>query len=79
MIDALKASGPRSRPQPPSGPIVAWPVIWILLGIVAIVAPLMGCLAYLTLWECKLLGFMQIRFGQPRGPHRVCCSLWLTA
>ena len=45
----------------------AWPVIWNLLKIVAIVAPLMGAVAYLTLWERKLLGFMQVRHG----PNRV--------
>ncbi|WP_353234520.1 NADH-quinone oxidoreductase subunit NuoH [Diaphorobacter ruginosibacter] len=46
---------------------VVWPVIWILIKIVCIVAPLMIAVAYLTLWERKLLGFMQIRFG----PNRV--------
>lgn len=45
----------------------AWPVIWILLGIVAIVAPLMLAVAYLTLWERKFLGWIQVR----PGPNRV--------
>ena len=45
----------------------AWPVLWILLKIVVIVAPLMGAVAYLTLWERKLLGWMQNR----PGPNRV--------
>ena len=45
----------------------AWPVIWNLLKIVAVLAPLMGAVAYLTLWERKLLGFMQVRLG----PNRV--------
>ena len=40
---------------------------WILGGIVAIVAPLFIAVAYLTLWERKLIGWMQIRIG----PNRV--------
>ena len=46
---------------------VAWPVLWILIKIVCVIAPLMGAVAYLTLWERKLLGFMQVRVG----PNRV--------
>lgn len=45
----------------------AWPVIWALIKIVAVLAPLMGAVAYLTLWERRLLGFMQVRLG----PNRV--------
>src|SRR5690606_2203985 len=45
----------------------AWPVIWGLIKIVVLLAPLMGAVAYLTLWERKLLGFMQVRMG----PNRV--------
>ncbi|MBL0917828.1 MAG: NADH-quinone oxidoreductase subunit NuoH [Hydrogenophaga sp.] len=45
----------------------AWPVIWNLIKIVAVLAPLMGAVAYLTLWERKLLGWMQVRHG----PNRV--------
>lgn len=45
----------------------AWPVIWTVLKIVVIVAPIMGGVAYLTLIERKVLGFMQVR----PGPNRV--------
>jgi NADH-quinone oxidoreductase subunit H len=44
-----------------------WPVIWTLLKIVVVVLPLMGAVAYLTLWERKFLGWMQVRVG----PNRV--------
>lgn len=44
-----------------------WPVIWNLLKIVVLLAPLMAAVAYLTLWERKLLGWMQVRHG----PNRV--------
>ncbi|MGZ8252028.1 MAG: NADH-quinone oxidoreductase subunit NuoH [Methylophilaceae bacterium] len=45
----------------------AWPVVWTLAKIVAIVLPLMGAVAYLTLAERKVIGFMQVRIG----PNRV--------
>jgi len=48
---------------------IVWPVIWTLIKIVAVVAPLMGCVAYLTLWERKAIGFTQVRLGPNRiGP-----------
>src|SRR5689334_254193 len=45
----------------------AWPLVWSLVKIVALVAPLMLCVAYLTLWERKAIGWTQIR----PGPNRV--------
>lgn len=48
-------------PQP------ALAVLIILLKIVIIVLPLMGCVAYLTLAERKVIGYMQVR----NGPNRV--------
>jgi NADH-quinone oxidoreductase subunit H len=45
----------------------AWPVVYTLLKIVAIILPLMLGVAYLTLWERKLIGWMQVRIG----PNRV--------
>ena len=44
-----------------------WPVVWTLVKIIAVVAPLMICVAYLTLWERKAIGWTQIR----PGPNRV--------
>jgi NADH-quinone oxidoreductase subunit H len=46
---------------------VVWPLIWTLVKIVVVVLPLMGCVAYLTLWERKMIGWMHIRLG----PNRV--------
>ncbi len=44
-----------------------WLPVWTLVKIMLIVAPLMGCVAYLTLAERKVIGWMQIRIG----PNRV--------
>jgi len=47
------------------GPV--WPVAWAIVKIVALIIPLMLCVAYLTLWERKAIGWSQIR----PGPNRV--------
>jgi len=40
-----------------------WPLIWIVAGIVAILAPLLLSVAYLTYAERKVIGAIQIRKG----------------
>ncbi|SFU37928.1 NADH dehydrogenase subunit H [Polaromonas sp. YR568] len=65
MIDAIYTFG-----QGLAGgiwPGTVWPVLWTLVKIVCVLAPLMGLVAYLTLWERKAIGFTQIRLG----PNRV--------
>ena len=65
MIDALHTFG-----QGLAGgiwPGTVWPVLWTLIKIICVLLPLMGCVAYLTLWERKAIGFTQIRMG----PNRV--------
>src|SRR4249920_1214753 len=45
----------------------AWPTVWAVTRIVALLIPLLLCVAYLTLWERKAIGWSQIR----PGPNRV--------
>lgn len=47
------------------GPL--WLVVWSLVKIIVIVVPLMGAVAYMTLAERKVIGWMQVRIG----PNRV--------
>src|SRR6476619_6064705 len=44
-----------------------WPTVWALARIVALLVPLLLCVAYLTIWERKAIGWSQIR----PGPNRV--------
>jgi NADH-quinone oxidoreductase subunit H len=49
---------------------MGWPVVWTLVKIIGVVLPLLLCVAYLTLWERKAIGFTQIRVGPNRvGPY----------
>ena len=47
-----------------------WPLIWTLIKIIVIVAPVMIGVAYLTYAERKILAYMQVRVGPNRvGPY----------
>lgn len=46
---------------------IAWPTIWALMKVVVVLMIVMGAVTYATLWERKLLGWVQIRLG----PNRV--------
>src|SRR2546422_2098290 len=47
------------------GPV--WPLAWTMAKIVVILLPLIICVAMLTYWERKVIGWMQVRIG----PNRV--------
>ena len=66
MIDQMHGFG-MGLVAAPWWSAVAWPILWTLIKIVAVVLPLMGAVAYLTLWERKFLGWFQVRLG----PNRV--------
>ena len=61
MLESLQQAGTAFL-----GP-TGWLVVWSLVKIVAVVLPLMLCVAYLTLWERKAIGWSQVR----PGPNRV--------
>ena len=44
-----------------------WLVVWTLVKILVIAVPIILCVAYLTYWERKMIGFMHTRLG----PNRV--------
>src|ERR1700748_1800944 len=46
---------------------VAWPTVWALVRILVVAVVILLCVAYLILWERKLIGWMHVRMG----PNRV--------
>jgi len=51
-------------------PETAQTLVWILLKILAIALPVMGAVAYITLAERKVIGYIQVRIGPNRvGPR----------
>ncbi len=66
MIDAMYNAG-LGLLQADWWTTAAWPVTWALVKIVVVLLPLLLLVAYLTWWERRLLGFMQVRLG----PNRV--------
>ncbi|ALL64649.1 NADH-ubiquinone oxidoreductase chain H [Paraburkholderia caribensis MBA4] len=46
---------------------VAWPTVWALVRILVVAVAILLCVAYLILWERKLIGWMHVRLG----PNRV--------
>ncbi|MBY0557973.1 MAG: NADH-quinone oxidoreductase subunit NuoH [Burkholderiaceae bacterium] len=61
FVTTLNAMGANSVLAP------VWPLVWAMIRIVVVLLPLMGLVAYLTLWERKFIGWIQIRVG----PNRV--------
>ncbi|MGU7781963.1 NADH-quinone oxidoreductase subunit NuoH [Burkholderia sp. PU8-34] len=45
----------------------AWPTVWALVRILVVAVVILLCVAYLILWERKLIGWMHVRLG----PNRV--------
>jgi NADH-quinone oxidoreductase subunit H len=72
MLDGFVSAGSQLL-----GP--AWPAVWALLRIVAIVLPLLILVAYLTLWERKLIGWMHIRLGPNRVGYGGLLQPWADA
>jgi len=58
---------------PQWGPL-AWTLVKNTILVLCIVLPLFACVAYLTLWERKLIGWMQIRLVPTAWVRSGCCS-----
>jgi len=59
-LDILESHG-----QALLGP-TAWLVLWTIVKIVVIAVPIILCVAYLTYWERKMIGWMHVRLGPTR-------------
>ncbi|KMQ80890.1 NADH-ubiquinone oxidoreductase chain H [Candidatus Burkholderia pumila] len=60
LFDTINASGTQLLG-------VAWPTVWALVRILVVSVVILLCVAYLILWERKLIGWMHVRLG----PNRV--------
>ncbi|AIO77244.1 NADH dehydrogenase family protein [Burkholderia multivorans] len=60
MFDTINAGGAQLLG-------VAWPTVWALVRILVVAVVILLCVAYLILWERKLIGWMHVRLG----PNRV--------
>ena len=47
--------------------VVGWNIVWTVVKISLVVLPILGAVAYATLYERKLIGWMHARLG----PNRV--------
>jgi len=66
MIDWLFSLG-QGLLDAPWWSALAWPTIWALVKVTVVLMIVLGAVTYATLWERKLLGWVQIRLG----PNRV--------
>ncbi|HTH74826.1 MAG TPA: NADH-quinone oxidoreductase subunit NuoH [Trinickia sp.] len=60
LFDTINAGGAQALGA-------AWPTVWALVRIVVVSVAILLCVAYLILWERKLIGWMHVRLG----PNRV--------
>jgi NADH-quinone oxidoreductase subunit H len=60
LFDTINAGGSQALGA-------AWPTVWALVRIVVVCVVILLCVAYLILWERKLIGWMHVRLG----PNRV--------
>src|SRR6202041_4162348 len=60
LFDAISAGGTEILG-------VAWPTVWAVVRILVVSVVILLCVAYLILWERKLIGWMHVRLG----PNRV--------
>ncbi len=47
-----------------------WLLVWTVVKIMVIAFPIIICVAYLTYWERKMIGFMHVRLGPNRVGYR---------
>jgi NADH-quinone oxidoreductase subunit H len=66
MIDGIFAYG-QGLLSAPWWQSMAWPTLWALIKVSLVLMLVMGAVTYTTLWERKLLAWVQIRLG----PNRV--------